>query len=135
VSILELLFAIVLLALALAGAYALVMQCTRMMLAARDHYVATSLCLARVELARNVDYSLISLLGEAAPGLQMDQDGAPDGEGHFRRQSIVKVDSPDAATTKMDVTVYIRNRRSGIFGQDKETMSCIFTKYLTPEDI
>lgn len=133
ISVVEVFFAILLLAVALSGAYLMVTQCTRLLLAARDHYVATTLCLARIERARNVDYPLLDLLEEGPPGLLVNQDGAPDETGLFRRQSSVLINSPAAGTTTLEVTVFVRNRRTGEFGQACERMSCIFTKYLNPD--
>ena len=123
-------FAVALLALTLVGAYLMITQNSRLLLSARDHYVATTLCLARIERARNVEYTLLPLLAEGAPGIRVNQDGAPDANGNFRRQTLVTTDSPDTGATTIDVVVSIINRRSGTFGTEQETMSCVYTSYI-----
>ncbi len=130
ISVIEVLFAVSLLAISLTGAYLMISQSSRLLLAARDHYVATTLCLARIERARNVDYSLLPLLAESAPGTRVDQDGVPDENGNFRRVTMVSTNSPSSGTTSIDVTVKIRDRFQGTFDTSHETMSCIYTDYI-----
>lgn len=131
----EVVFAVAILAVALAGAYTMVVQCKRMLLLARDHYVATTLCLARIERARDVDYPLLVLMRENRPGTVVNQEGVPDDEGNFRRTTAVQPD-PMKGITTMKVTVTIRNRKTGRFDvANKEEISNHYTEYLTAGDL
>ncbi len=76
-TIIEMVVASLLLGLVLMGAYAMVTQATLMMRQARNHYVASTLCLARLERARDFEYSLLRLIEEHAPGVVVDQNGNP----------------------------------------------------------
>ncbi len=135
-SIIEVLLAIAILTVSLAGAYTMVVMCKRMLLSARDHYVATTLCLARVERARDIAYPLLGLLEEVAPGTVMDQDGAPDANGNYRRTTLIQANTPEEGVTRLEVTVVMRNRRTLQFNvHDQERMTCAYTTYLTTQDI
>lgn len=134
-SLVEMLFAVVLLAVILAAAYGMILQCRRLLLAASDHYVATTLCLARIELARNVDYSLIGLLADPPSGVPVDRFCAPDLSGFYLRHTTVMPDTPVPGLTTMTVQVRIADRSTREFGLNGETISCLFTRYLVMEDI
>ncbi|MDD5704282.1 MAG: prepilin-type N-terminal cleavage/methylation domain-containing protein [Kiritimatiellae bacterium] len=132
VSVLEVLISIVLLVLILAGAYMMVSQCAQLLLTGRDHYVATTLCLARIERARNVDYNLLIMLNEKTPVI-VDQDGNISPDGRFRRKTDVSANWPANGLTMVVVKVQIKNRRTNKFdAKNYETMSCYYTVYLTP---
>lgn len=127
-TLIEVVIALGLLALALGSGYGLVAQSAEMMRRARDHYVATTICLGRIERARSVDYTLLPLMAEA--GLTVNKDGAADSSGTYRRQTTITPDAPTPGVTRVSVTTWIRNRRTGHFGPEQESMSCIFTTYM-----
>lgn len=131
-TVAETLIAALLLGLVFMGAFAIVTQATLMMRQARGHYIASTLCLARLERARDFDYSLLPLMVEAEPGVVVDQDGAPDPDGDYRRITLVRTGWPSPDVTSMEVRVQIRNPRTGRFGSAGETMSTMFTEYLLP---
>jgi len=130
ILLLEMVFAVALLAVALSGACLMVVQSMYMMLAARDRYVATTLCLARIERARDIDYALLNLLADQPPGVRVDGEGVPDPAGAFRRETTVQTDVPASGLTSVSVTVSFLDRRSRTFGAGREVISCVFTQYL-----
>jgi hypothetical protein len=114
-----------------------------MVRATRDRYIATTICLARIERARAMDYSLLPQMAEPSPGLVVDQDGKPvsgsqpitgpgSKPGNWRRTTQVTTNSPSAGLTLVVVRTDIRNRLTAAFEGPCETMSCLFTEYLTP---
>lgn len=134
-TLVEVLVATVLLAASFAGAFALITHATGMMLRTRNHYVATTLCLARLERARDFDYNLLSFLGETDPGgTLLDQEGAPTVDGAYRRHTYVAVDQPDSGVTVVRVRVEIRDPKTHGFDGAAEEMSAAFTRYLATPD-
>ncbi len=128
ITIVEVLVAILLLGGVFGGSFALISQATAMMRRTRNHYVATTLCLARIERARDFDYNLLSFLAEA--GTLVDPEGVPDADGFFRRQTAVFVDDPRSGVTTLDVRVEIRDPKTREFEGAFEEMSAAFTTYL-----
>lgn len=140
-SIVEVLIATLLLSLVLGSAYPLLSQALWLMRSARDHYVASTICLARIERARDLDFALLSVMHEPSPGTYVDQDGVPLALGanglpaqaaNYRRSTQVTTNSPSSGLTQVQVTTQILNRKTGVFDGSAETMSCIFTHYLRP---
>ena len=135
----------VLLAVIMTAAFPLVDQMIARFQMARDHYVAASLCQGRIERARGVPYSNLSLFAENQ--IQVDDYGnvsAP--AGRFRRTTQVLVDSPTTNLTTMTVTTdicicsrwgwrkFFHPITSGLykchFTDENEQMTFIFTEYL-----
>lgn len=136
-TILEVLVSLTLVAMVMAGAYLLITQTAQLSRAARDKYVAVTLCKNRLERARNFDYQDLHLMDE--PGLVVNDNGAPYPRGMFRRITLVNTNyvPPVVSTnyagglTEVTVTVQIRNKRTGIFSSAvQETLSTLFTEYL-----
>jgi hypothetical protein len=117
-----------------AGAYPLLTSTTRKLYQARDHYAATTICMAQIERARDIPYEQLgSSLGKDAK-VRVNELGANDSLGRFRRTTLVQVDYPDPGLTSVTVTTDIMNRRTGEFTSENETMSYLFTGYLKPVD-
>ncbi|HRZ11663.1 MAG TPA: prepilin-type N-terminal cleavage/methylation domain-containing protein [Kiritimatiellia bacterium] len=129
-TLVEVMIAVVLVLLALGGAYTLIVHSARVSRAARDHYVAVNLAKNHLERARNFRYADLYLLAE--DNLVMNENGGPDNRGRFRRTTVVD-DDYATGVTEITVTVQVRNRRTGEFGEEKEQISSLFTEYLTPE--
>ncbi len=129
-TLVEVMIAVVLVLLALGGSYMLIVHAARVSRAGRDHYVAVNLAKNHLERARNYRYADLYLLAE--DNLVMNENGGPDNRGRFRRTTAVN-DDHSPGMTEITVTVHIRNRRTGEFGDEKESMSSLFTEYLTPE--
>ncbi|MFO7937858.1 MAG: hypothetical protein R6V06_09680 [Kiritimatiellia bacterium] len=143
-TIVETVIAIVLLALVLAAAFPLVDQTLGRIYSTKDHYVATSICQARIERARQVPYSDLSLMDEK--NILVDDFGnLAVLNGRFRRTTEVTTNGLPVGLTRMEVTTEIckctrwgwmrflhpintENRKCGFDGI-QEKMSFLFTEY------
>ncbi|MFO7534626.1 MAG: prepilin-type N-terminal cleavage/methylation domain-containing protein [Kiritimatiellia bacterium] len=135
-SLTECVIAIFLTAMVLAAAYPLLTSTTRKLHQARDHYAATTICLAQIERARDIPYDQLGNSFGEENAVRINEMGANDPEGRFRRTTAVQVNSPDEGVTLVQVTVDIMDRKSGTFLVENETMSYLFTSYLNPlEDL
>ncbi len=131
-TLVEAVIAFAVCALILAGAYPLLTSTTRKLYQARDHYAATTICLAQIERARDIPYEQLgSALGRDNQ-VRVNEMGANDSQGRFRRTTSVRVDYPDSGLTSVSVTTDIMNRKTGAFTNELETMSYLFTAYLKP---
>jgi len=147
-TVLEMAIATAILALVMACAFPMIDGMMSRFQMARDHYVAATLCQGRIERARGVPYSDISLLVESDM-LVDDFGNASSPGGRFRRTTTVRKDSPAAGLTSMTVRadICICSRwgwrkvfhpiKSGThvcrFTDEHEQMSYMFTEYLTRE--
>jgi len=101
-TVLELMVAMALLITVMAAAFPMVDQMLSRFQMARDHYVAASLCQARIERARGLPYSDLALYREV--NAQVDDFGnASVPGGRFRRTTQVLVDTPVSGVTTMTV--------------------------------
>lgn len=113
---------------------------------ARDHYIATSLGQSRIERARMAPFSDLMLFSEPPNNPTYLNDlGAIDPGGRFRRITILSTNSPSAGLTTMTVTTHIclcsqygwrkafhpirSTSFSCKFTDEREEMSYIFTYY------
>lgn len=143
-TVLELMIALCVFAIIMTAAFPLVDQMISRFQMARDHYVAASICAARIEHARTIPYSDIPLLAE--PGTLVDDFGnVSEPNGRFRRTTTVTVDSPTAGMTTLRVQAHIcicsrwgwrkclHPLRTGkwtcTFTDEHEEMSFYFTEY------
>ena len=105
-TVLELMIALCVFAIIMTAAFPLVDQMMSRFQMARDHYVAASICSARIEHARTVPYSQISQMADA--GSRVDDFGnIAEPDGRFKRTTTVTVDSPTAGMTTMRVQTHI----------------------------
>lgn len=101
-TVLELMVSMALLITIMTAAFPMVDQMLSRFQMARDHYVAASLCQARIERARGTPYSDLTLYCEA--NAQVDDFGnASVPGGRFRRTTQVQVDTPVAGMTTLTV--------------------------------
>lgn len=126
-SIVELMVAVLILALVIAGAYPIVMQGERLQRQARDHYLAICMAKNRLERCRNFDYKDLYLFAES--NLVVNAAGSAYAEGGFRRTTVVQTNYAPRLT-EIAVTVEIKNRSAAAFQGEKETLKTLFTKYL-----
>jgi len=131
-TITEAMVAILLTVLILSAAIPLLSSTMRKLYLARDHYVATTLCLAQLERLRDVPYDQLVIVLGGEENVRINAQGALDQEGRFRRTTRAQRDSPDPGLTLVTVTVEIMDRRTGRFEGEQETMSYLFTEYLKP---
>lgn len=130
-SLTESVIALVIVALVLAGSYPLMTSTTRKLYQARDHYVATTICLAQIERARDMPYDQLHSALSNDSQVRVNETGSTDPTGRFRRTTTVMVNSPDSGLTLVTVTTEMMNRRTGLFSGEIESMSYIFTSYLS----
>ena len=127
-TLVEATVAITLLVLVMGGAYALIAQTRYTIDTVRDRYLAINIANARIERARNFQYKDLPGLRESH--VRVDAYGAPDSNGPFRRSTTVTVQGGSNDLTEVSVKIEIRDRRSGQFRGQHETLSCLFTEYL-----
>jgi len=128
-TMVEVIVSLFLICLVMAGSYTLIVRAAALSRAARNHYVASILCNNRIERARNFDYEDLHLLEETS--VTVNDNGYPDPDGWFSRTTTVSTNYLPMCT-KFDVVVQIRNRKTGFFGQERETESTQFTEFLAP---
>jgi type II secretory pathway pseudopilin PulG len=143
-SLVELTVAMGLLAVVFTAAFPFLDQVMARFQMSRDHYVAASLCQARIERARGVPFSDLRLLTESQS--VVDDFGNLSGpEGRFRRTTTVTTNSPVAGMTMMslrtDICIctrwgwrkYMHPIKQGNltcrFTDEHEEMAFLFTEY------
>ena len=105
-TLLELLVAMSLFAVIMTAAFPLVDQMTTRFQMARDHYVAATICQARIERARGVPFDELPLLVESG-SLVDDYGNNASPDGRFRRTTSVVTNSPVAGMTQMTLRTQI----------------------------
>jgi len=105
-TIVETVIAVSILGLIMAAAFPLADQILCRIYMTRDHYIAATICQARIERARQVPYSDLILLAENA-SLVDDFGNIAVPEGRFRRSTVLQTDTPVQGMTQMSVTVDI----------------------------
>lgn len=139
-SMLELMVATSIMLVVFVSAFPLVDQMMGRFQMARDHYVAATICQARIERARAVPYSNIPLYAETK-ALVDDFGNLSSPNGRFRRTTSVATNAPSSGLTQMTVQteICICSRwgwRSHLhplpncaFTDEKESMKFVFTEY------
>ncbi|MEI7901974.1 MAG: prepilin-type N-terminal cleavage/methylation domain-containing protein [bacterium] len=143
-TLLEALVAMGVFALVMMATFPLVDQTMSRFQMSRDHYVAATICQARIERARGVPYADLPLLAES--GAQVDDYGnlsVPG--GRFRRTTTVVTNTPVAGMTMLTMETqiclctrwgwrkHLHPLRQGKmvcqFTDEKEEMAFLFTEY------
>ena len=144
ITLLELLIAMSVFAIIMVAAFPLIDQMMARFQMARDHYVAASICQGRIEHARTIPYSNLSMMDEA--GSRVDDFGnISEPEGRFLRTTSIAVDSPVAGMTTMTVRTQIcicsrwgwrkclhpiqSGKWTCCFTEENETMGFYFTDF------
>jgi len=105
-TLLELMVAMAVVTVIMAAALPMADQMMARFQMARDHYVAATICQARIERARGVPFSELPLLAES--GSQVDDFGnLATPEGRFRRTTTVTPNTPVAGMTQMTMRTQI----------------------------
>jgi type II secretory pathway pseudopilin PulG len=123
----ETMIALMVVAIGLASASPVITQASHAIRLGRDHYVATTIALATLEQARNLDVGLLPLL--ATTQRVVNDQGTPTSNGRFRRSVAVLPNVPSAGMTQVTVTVEIADRRHGGFLGAKQNTSMAYTSY------
>jgi len=127
-TLVEAVISTMLLVLVIAGSYSLVNASSKMIYAARNHYVAINIARARLERARDFAYTQLSSLAET--NVVVDDSGNPSSSGYFRRSTLVNTNY-QTGLTKVEVRSDIRDSRSLNFTTENESVASLFTEYLT----
>ncbi len=143
-TVIEVVIASMVLAVVMAAAFPLVDQLLARIHMSRDHYVAATICQARIERAKAVPYCDLPLMAES--DALVDDFGNPAVPGgRFRRTTQVVPDAPVAGMTQMTVSAdiclcsrwgwrrYLHPIKTGSkicrFTEEQETMTYLFTEY------
>ncbi len=129
-TLVEIMIAVTVLGLAMAGAYRIINMSTQARLDAHNFYIATVIANNRIERAKNMLYTDLPLMAEATN--RVDEVGAPNPQGQYRRFTEVESDwDGDPRVTRVAVSVITpptlrvpTNRTARI------TVSTLLTEYL-----
>lgn len=128
-TMIEVVIGLFLMVMVLAGGYLLIVRSAELSRAARNQYIAVTLCKNRLERARNFDLIDLHLLAEQ--DLAVDDNGAPMAGGTFARTTVVNTNIAPGLV-EVTVTVKVRNKRTGLYGPAQESMDMKYTEYLVP---
>ena len=129
-TLVEVVIAVFLLGMCISGACALVLHTKKLNDVARAHYVAANIARNRLERARTIDFTALSLLAEY--DVVVDHNGNPDPNGNYSRSTAVT--NVKANLAEVSVTVGIRNRVSGTFKGEDEIVTTFIADYVEPEE-
>ena len=128
-SLTEVMVAMSILTLVMGGSYQLNVSAMRLNRTARNHYVAVVLANSRLERAKMYNYPDLYLLAENA--MTLDANGNSCSSGDYQRATLVNTNY-GTNLTEISVRIQIRDLKTGAFGQEAESNSCLFTEYLLP---
>ncbi|MCX6995921.1 MAG: prepilin-type N-terminal cleavage/methylation domain-containing protein [Kiritimatiellaeota bacterium] len=123
-TLLEVMIAVFILFMFMAGAYRVVTQMMWVNQSARDHYVAISLAFNRVERIRNLTDVDPSLMVESQ--VVITENGAPSANGNYRRTTTVT--HLGTNLTAVLCQVDIRNRKNQAFDGKNETLNTVLNR-------
>ena len=132
ITLVETVIALTLLALVLSGSYKIVVLSSSMNRSVRDHYVAVTLARSRIERAKNFAFVDLATLEEDR--VVVDYNGTPNTQGHYRRTTVVQQDASSPLVSDVEVTVEIRNSRTGWDNPKKEVITTKLTDYWVPDE-
>jgi type II secretory pathway pseudopilin PulG len=127
-TLVESIVAVCIFGIAIAGICALLVSARELNDRARLHYTAINIAKNRLEKARTLNFSTLSLFQEN--GTIVDYNGNPDPNGAFRRTTVIS----NVATNLVEIiiTVDIRNRVTLGFTGEQETLRSYLTEYIVP---
>lgn len=131
-TVTETVVAVVVITGVLIAAFPLLHTATRRLYQAQDHYKATTICLAQIERARDIPYDQLGAALGRDNQVRVNDMGANDPEGRFRRTSTIQLDHPQEGLVTLHIKTEIMDRRSHTFKGEHEELSYIFTAYLKP---
>lgn len=103
-TLLELMLSMGMLVVVMACAFPLIDNMITRFQMTRDHYIATSLCQARLERARGLPFENLAMLEERDE--QIDDQGNPSAPGgRFQRSTTILSNTPEQGLTQITVTV------------------------------
>ena len=131
-TFLEIVVAMAILAIALAGVYRVMSVSMQTRQVAQNHYVATVMANNRIERAKNLTYDNLLLLAETKRAV--DELGAADVNGRYLRTTEIEPTwGGESNLTRVTVTVLppLPNRAAA-GGGDPVSVSTLLTTYLEP---
>jgi type II secretory pathway pseudopilin PulG len=127
IVIVEMLVALVVFAIFVAGACKLLVSHRQMSDMARAHYTAVNIAKNRLELVRSFEFGQVD--GFLEDKVEVDASGAPAELADYRRStSVIGVSSN---IYELAVTVEIRDRKTLQFSGRQEELTTFFAEYLT----
>jgi prepilin-type N-terminal cleavage/methylation domain-containing protein len=124
-TLVEVMVAVVVLAIFMIGCFLAVTGALWMNQSARDHYVAVQLANARLERARNIQYASLAQLVENQ--VVMDANSTPNPNGQYRRTTTVNANY-GSNLTEFVIQVDIRNRKTSQFDSVNETLATVLPR-------
>lgn len=130
-TLVEVLIAVGLLGMMMAGFYAVISASTRTRIMAHNQYVAVTIANNRIERAKHMRIEELPLLVES--GTPVNNLGSPDPDGPFKRTTTITPNqNGDPLVTRISVTVQAPRVRRGTTTGLTETVSTLLTEYLEP---
>ncbi len=125
-SIVEVMVALTLFGMFVAGSCQLLVSHRKLLDSSRDHYIAANLAKDRMELARTFEFEQVPDMDEDA--VIVDESGIPSLAGHFRRTTRVTPISKNLY--ELAITVDIQNRKTLQFAPAEQSISTYIAKHL-----
>ena len=130
-TIVEVIIAVAIFSVCMAGMCALVKAAKEMSDQARDHYIAINIAKNQLERARAFDFDQLDEFEETdAP---VDVSGNDVSGDSYQFQRTTDVTNIAVNLKEIQVTVEIRNRISRKFDTESETIKSLFAEYIEPE--
>jgi prepilin-type N-terminal cleavage/methylation domain-containing protein len=128
-TLVEVIVALSVLLMVMAGSYTLIVQTAALTRAARYQYLASTIGKSRLERAQTFPYEDLHHFEEDQ--VLVDGNGSPSENGTFRRSTIVDTNAANNCT-EIEVIVEIQNPKTGQFEGWTEEIATKFT--FLPED-
>ena len=131
-TIVEVVIAVSIFAVCIAGMCALVKTARELSDRARDHYVAINIAKNRLERARTFEFDQLTTFIETDAPVDVSGNDISESSCQFQRTTTVS----DVAVNlkEIQVTVEIRNRVTREFDTESETIKSLFAKYIEPTE-
>jgi prepilin-type N-terminal cleavage/methylation domain-containing protein len=129
VTLVETMVALLVLGVFITGSSKILMAHRKLADTAREHYAAINIAKNRIELVRTFEFGQVNDFLES--NTNVDQNGAPDDTGNFRRSTTMTLVSSNLI--EMVVNVEIRDRVTLKFDGEGEKLTTYFAEYLTED--
>jgi prepilin-type N-terminal cleavage/methylation domain-containing protein len=130
-TLVEVMIAVGLLGMTIAGFYAVLTASTRTRIMAHNRYVAVTIANNRIERAKHMRIDELPLLVES--GTLVNALGSPNPDGPFVRSTTINPSqNGDPRLTRITVSVQAPRVRRGTTTGLTETVSTLLTEYLDP---
>lgn len=127
-TLVEVMVAVMLLAVFIGGALGLLSSTLRTHYLVRDRTEALNLAWSRVEQASNLEFGALMDLVES--DTRINRAGLPDQTGEFRRQTAITALAGELEAVLIRVEVLPLNRRTGLFTGEPEVIETVLSNIL-----